>query len=331
MGNRQAAKRATSRLMKEKRRKRKKGEKEIVFTKRSIIFLFSFCIFFAFSAYFAGKISAQNLEVLDKQIQTGNTEQKREALFQIRNFQTSETSRIAVAALRDADEIVRATAAFSVIYLPKAEAAQVLLPNLQDKSEIVRRETAYALGKVGDDSAVNSLLQILNKDKVFEVRTASAVALGEIGDVSAIGDLVKILQKKPKEDEEFLRRAAARSIGQIAQIVQTNEEKVLTPENFLPDRYKDLKQPKYLVSQKRISDFHTSRKRLEKRTAKQKRNRRHAPRSRLFARRNRRRNGCFDSANKIKRQGLLSRRNRRRIFAQNRISAIAEKRSKQII
>ena len=43
-----------------------------------------------------------------------------------------------------------------------------------------------------------------------------------------------------------MRRAAARSIGQIAQIVQTNEEKVLTPENFLPDKYKDLKQPKYL-------------------------------------------------------------------------------------
>ena len=81
----------------------------------------------------------------------------------------------------------------------------------------------------------------LQKDKIFEVRTASAVALGEIGDISAIGALIKILQKKPNETEEFLRRAAARSVGQIAQIVQTNEEKVLTPENFLPDRYKDLK------------------------------------------------------------------------------------------
>ena len=120
------------------------------------------------------------------------------------------------------------------------------MPNLQDKSEIVRRETAYALGKVGDASAANSLLQTLQKDKIFEVRTASAVALGEIGDISAIGELIKILQKKPNETEEFLRRAAARSIGQIAQIVQTNDEKVLTPENFLPDRYKDLKQPKYL-------------------------------------------------------------------------------------
>ncbi|MGI9056719.1 MAG: HEAT repeat domain-containing protein [Pyrinomonadaceae bacterium] len=205
--------------------------------------------------FFAVQISAQNLEILAGQIRNGNTEQKREALFQIRNFQTEEASRIAVAALRDTDEIVRATAAFSVIYLPKSEAAQVLIPNLQDKSEIVRRETAYALGKVGDASAVNSLFQMLNKDKVFEVRTASAVAVGEIGDISAIGELIKILQKKPKEDEEFLRRAVARSIGQIAQIVQTNDETVLTPENFLPDKYKDLKQPKYLYIEKQFPIF----------------------------------------------------------------------------
>ena len=202
MGNHAAAKRETCRLMNEKRRKGEKEKRRLIF-QRSIFSFFSFFIFFALFAFFAVQMSAQNLEVLDKQIQTGNTEQKREALFQIRNFQTSETSRIAVAALRDADEIVRATAAFSVIYLPKAEAAQVLLPNLQDKSEIVRRETAYALGKVGDASAVDSLLQMLQKDKIFEVRTASAVALGEIGDISAIGELVKILQKKPNEDRRI--------------------------------------------------------------------------------------------------------------------------------
>ena len=205
-----------------------------------------FLLFLACFACFAVSISAQNLENLAEQIRSGDTEQKREALFQIRNFQTAEASRIASPALRDADEIVRATAAFSVIFLPKEEAARILLPNLQDKSELVRRETAYALGKVGDASAVNSLLQILQKDKIFEVRTASAVALGGIGDASAVDELIKILQKRPTETEEFLRRAAARSIGQIAQIIQKNEAQVLTPENFLPDKYKDLTKPKYL-------------------------------------------------------------------------------------
>ncbi len=230
----------------DKKIRKENGEKKRLFFQCSDFSRFSFCLFFVLCLCFAGNSFAQNLKNLETQIRSGNTEQKREALFQIRNFQTEEASRIAIPALRDADEIVRATAAFSVVYLPKTEAAQVLLPNLQDKSEIVRRETAYALGKVGDSSAVNSLLQTLQKDKIFEVRTASAVALGEIGDISAIGELIKILQRKPKEDEEFLRRAAARSVGQIAQIIQTNDETVLTPENFLPDKYKDLKQPKYL-------------------------------------------------------------------------------------
>ncbi|CAN5836104.1 hypothetical protein BH20ACI4_BH20ACI4_33620 [soil metagenome] len=210
-------------------------------------------LFFALLACFAGNIYPQNFETLTERIRNGTTEQKREALFQIRNLKTEAASRIAVPALRDADEIVRATAAFSVIYLP--EAAQVLLPNLQDKSEIVRRETAYALGKTGDSSVVNSLLQTLRKDKIFEVRTASAVALGEIGDVSAVAELIKILNRKPNETEEFLRRASARSVGQIAQIIQTNDERVLTPENFLPDRYKDLKQPKYLYLEKEFPIF----------------------------------------------------------------------------
>jgi HEAT repeat protein len=254
MGNRPAAHRETRRLMKEKSRKGER-EKRRSFIQRSDFSLFSFFIFFALFACLAGKIYPQNFETLTEQIRNGTTEQKREALFQIRNLETAEASRIAIPALRDADDIVRATAAFSVIYLPETEAAQVLVPNLQDKSEIVRRETAYALGKVGDASAVSSLLQTLRQDKIFEVRTASAVALGEIGDISAVDELTKILQRKPTEDEEFLRRSAARSIGQIAQIVQTNSETVLTPENFLPDRYKDLKQPKYLYLEKEFPVF----------------------------------------------------------------------------
>ncbi len=283
-------------------KKRRKGEKEKrrLFIQCSDFSFFSLFLFFALFAFFAVQIPAQNLETLNEQIRNGNTEQKREALFQIRNLETAEASRIAIPALRDADEIVRATAAFSVIYLPKTEAAQVLISNLKDKSEIVRRETAYALGKVGDVSAVNRLLQTLRQDKIFEVRTASAIALGEIGDVSAVDELTKILQRKPNETEEFLRRAAARSIGQIAQIVQTNDETVLTPENFLPDRYKDLKQPKYLYIEKQFPIFAKAVNVL-KTVLQNKKETDDTRREAAFcARRNRRRNCRFDSANKIK-------------------------------
>jgi len=213
------------------------------------------CVLCAFAAgnYFAqDNASIQNPSdfllkkiALEETVRSGNVEQKRDALFQIRNFQTEEASRIAVPALIDNSEIVRATAAFSVIYLPKDEALSVLLPLLSDKKDFVRREAAYALGKVGNANAVNALLKILQKEKVLEVRAASAVALGEIGDATAVGELVKILQRKLSAKEEFVRRSAARSIGQIAQIIQTNKRKVLTPENFLPDKYNLIETPQH--------------------------------------------------------------------------------------
>ncbi|MEP6901625.1 MAG: HEAT repeat domain-containing protein, partial [Actinomycetota bacterium] len=180
------------------------------------------------------------------QIGAGNSEQKRSALFEIRNRQSEISSRIAIPALKDSDEIVRATAAFSVIYLPKDEAFNALSPNLQDKSEIVRREMAYALGKVQNSLAIKPLIFAFQKDKSTEVKNACIIALGEIGDASAIEALTQVLRQKPTADNDFLRRSAARSIGQIAQIIQIQKSQVITPQNFLPDKYKEIKLPKYL-------------------------------------------------------------------------------------
>jgi HEAT repeat protein len=185
---------------------------------------------------------------LEQKLQSGSDEQKRDALSRIRNLETAEASLLAVPALRDQSEIVRATAVFSVIFLSKDEALNVLLPLLNDKKELVRRETAYALGKVGNPNALNPLLQVFQKDKIADVKNACIVALGEIGDVAAIDALTGVLQNKPKKEnpaDEFLRRSAARSIGQIAQIIQTNKTEILTPENLQPDKYKTIEKPKY--------------------------------------------------------------------------------------
>ncbi|MDQ3713293.1 MAG: HEAT repeat domain-containing protein [Acidobacteriota bacterium] len=196
-------------------------------------------------ALVANSFAQTEPDILIEKINRGNNEQKRDALLEIRNLRSDSASRIAVPALKDSSEIVRASAAFSVIFLPKNEAVQNLVPLLQDKKPLVRRETAYALGKVDDSQAVNPLLQILQKDKVLEVRNAAIVALGEIGDAAAVAELTKILQKKPQTKEEFTRRSAARSIGQIAQIIQTNAVEVLTPESFLTDRLKLIGKPNY--------------------------------------------------------------------------------------
>lgn len=178
-------------------------------------------------------------------LSTGTTEAKREVLFQIRNLRSARASQLAVPALKDSNEIVRATAAGSVVFLPPSEAAQALLPLLTDKAEMVRREAAYALGEAGDPSAVTALITPLQRDKIIEVKGAAAVALGKIGDAGAVEPLSRILQDKPNEDREFLRRSAARSIGQIAQFIQTGKVEERTPQNFLPEKFKVFDKPKH--------------------------------------------------------------------------------------
>lgn len=177
---------------------------------------------------------------LRDQIANGSVEAKRSALFEIRDLRSSSASRLAIPALLDKEPIVRATAAASVVFVPKNEASSSLIPLLNDKSEFVRRESAYALGDVQDRVATAPLIRLLQGDKIMEVRTAAAISLGKIGDASAIESLFAILGTRPREDDEFLRRSAARSIGQIAQISVTGNPSVLTPQNFLPEKFKDL-------------------------------------------------------------------------------------------
>ena len=186
----------------------------------------------------AHTFAQSNLDDLRNKISNGSVEEKRSALFDIRSLHTEEASRIAVAALNDRNELVRATAPASIIFLPKPEAAKLLIPLLNDKAEFVRSEAAFALGEIGDNSATLSLVHTLQKDNSDALRSVAAAALGKIGDVSAIDALNTVLKKKLYEADENLRRSAARSIGQIAQILRTGKKIVVTPQNFLPPKYK---------------------------------------------------------------------------------------------
>lgn len=176
---------------------------------------------------------------LEQALSSGNSEQKRTALSEIRNLRTEQASQLAIPSLADKDEIVRATAASAVIYLPESEAARSVLPLLDDKMQFVRREAASALGQIGSWSATSKLISILEKDRDREVRSAAAVALGNIGDYAALDALIQILNKKPTDDEEFLRRSAARSIGQVFELYAVGTTYTVTPQNFLPPKFKD--------------------------------------------------------------------------------------------
>ena len=198
------------------------------------------CIVLTWSAFFFCTLitGAQDLERIRADISSGNPELQRNALVQIRNLRTPEASRFAVPLLSDKNEIVRASAAGAVIYIPAQEAARALIPLLGDKAEFVRQETAYALGDVGDPSAVPGLLNAIQKGP-DAVRNAAVIALGKIGDAGPIKALLTLLQKKPNEDNEFLRRSAARSTGQIAQFQVTGGRDLTTPKNYLPTKFKE--------------------------------------------------------------------------------------------
>lgn len=188
---------------------------------------------------FAGKTFAQtDLENLAQLVTRGNSEQKRNALFEIRNLKTAEASRLALPALQDSEEIVRASAVSSVIFLPSDEAVRVLVPLLRDKKPFVRKEAAYALGKTQNSAAVQPLVETIQKDKIQEVKDAATVALGENGRISAINALVQVLQRQPKDKEEFIRRAAAHSLGKIAlgrRILQQRYQQWLDSDNSTSD------------------------------------------------------------------------------------------------
>ena len=161
----------------------------------------------------------REIERQRERLTSGDVEQRRDALTQLGNLRRPDASRVAAAGLSDVEPVVRVTAAHAILSLPPAEAASLLMPLLQDKLEFVRREAAYSLGETHSRTAVASLTNLLTSDKDAGVRGAAAVALGAIGDESAVPTLTQVLiggtGKKKATENEFVMRAAARSLGQI--------------------------------------------------------------------------------------------------------------------
>lgn len=159
---------------------------------------------------------------------SSSVEERRDAVQRLGAIKSPDASRVAATALRDEAAIVRATATAAVLALPSEEAAAALAPLLGDRDEFVRQQTAYALGETRVNGNVSALVNILGQDKSAGVRGAAAVALGEIADESATIPLTQILSKRVRAsgllnrvrrrtvaENEFVRRAAARSLGQI--------------------------------------------------------------------------------------------------------------------
>ena len=164
----------------------------------------------------------REIERQRQRLNSTEIEERRDALMRLGNLGRPDASRVAAAGLSDVEPVVRITAAHAIRFLPPAEAVALLIPLLQDKLEFVRREAAYALGETRSPAAVAPLANLLVTDKDAGVRGAAAVALGEIRDESAVPTLSQVLKGSPEKkkkdqagDDEFVMRAAARSLGQI--------------------------------------------------------------------------------------------------------------------
>jgi HEAT repeat protein len=166
------------------------------------------------------------IEKQRQRLSSAEIEDRRDALMQLSALQRPEASRVALSALNDPAPIVRATATAAVLWLPADESVAGLLPLLSDKEEFVRQHAAYALGVTRSRAAVAGLIERLT-DKKDSVRGAAAVALGQIADASAVTALAAVLnpqaglapskksQKGKREQNPFVLRSAARSLGQI--------------------------------------------------------------------------------------------------------------------
>lgn len=195
----------------------------------------SLCLLFTAFIIAAQQPTPSELTPLQREIErqrnrlsSAEPEDRRDAVMRLGWIKRPESSRVAAAALTDASEVVRATATSAVLSLPPDEAAAALSPLLQDKKEFVRQEAAYALGQTRSRTAVGALVTALETDKIEGVRGAAAVALGVIGDESAAPALARIIdpafsgtesvnrkRTRKKETNEFILRAAIRSLGQI--------------------------------------------------------------------------------------------------------------------
>ncbi len=155
-------------------------------------------------------------------LQSSDVETRRDAVSNLRLMENAAAARVAATALSDKSEIVRAVACEAVSYTTDEEAARFLIPLLlpTEKSEYVRREAAFALGEALSKSAVPALIQVLQTDKKPSVRAAAAVSLGKIADERAIESLSQTLllpdnKKNRRLVDEFVRRSAARALGEI--------------------------------------------------------------------------------------------------------------------
>ena len=115
-----------------------------------------------------------------------------------------------IQALSNDNSSTRRSAAAALGRLGDNRAVDPLIEALSDDDSDVRDAAVKALGRLGDKRAVDPLIKALS-DKDWHVRRSTAEALGRLGDKRAVDPLIKALAG----DGYDVRNAAAKALGQL--------------------------------------------------------------------------------------------------------------------
>lgn len=115
------------------------------------------------------------------------------------------------------DVEVMCDAAEGLLRIDACQYLPLVLPLLADSSAVVRRETCGLMHDFGDSRAVPALVKLLSSDPEGDIRHIAAYALGGIGDNSALAALRKAAESDEGTDYEGrgVRDAAAEAIDEI--------------------------------------------------------------------------------------------------------------------
>jgi HEAT repeat protein len=110
----------------------------------------------------------------------------------------------------DTDEEVRWKAVYALGKIGDESAVEALNEALKSNSWIVRENAAKALGNIGSPASVEPLIDAL-EDKEWRVRKYSVLALGKIGDERSITPLLNLLN----DEDTDVRRKTIETLGNM--------------------------------------------------------------------------------------------------------------------